>query len=75
MIRDFTVKLKVPELFVFHVSHVVIVSILKSLHNASAVPLLVFSRADESVDNCEDDADRGRYDLQLGLAFGFVTTH
>lgn len=59
----------VPELFVLHISHVIIISILKCFCDASAIPLLVFSYADNTVDDCEDDADGGSYDLQPGLAF------
>jgi hypothetical protein len=53
----------VPELFVFHVSHVIIVSILECFHGASAISLLVFSYADDTIDNRENDADSGRYNL------------
>ena len=55
----------IPELFVFHISHVIIVGILKCFCNASAISLLVFSYADDTIDKCEDDANGGRYDLQL----------
>lgn len=59
----------IPKLFVLHIGHVIIVCILKCFCDASAISLLVLSYADDTIDECEDDADGGRYDLQLGLAF------
>lgn len=59
----------VPELFILHIGHVVIISILKCFCDASTISLLVLSQTDDTIDNCEDDTNGGRYDLQLGLAF------
>ena len=62
-----------PELLVLHVSHIIIVSIFECFHDASAISLLVFSCANDTVDDCEDDANCGSYDLQLDLAFERAT--
>lgn len=59
----------IPKLFVLHIGHVIIVCILKCFCDASVISLLVLSYADDTIDECEDDANGGRYDLQLGLAF------
>ena len=59
----------VPELFILHIGHIIIVGIFKCFCDASAVSLLVFSYADNTIDNCEDDTDGGSNDLKLGLAF------
>ena len=53
-----------PELFILHISHIIIVGIFKCFHDTSAVSFLVLARADESVDNGEDDTDCGCYNLE-----------
>ena len=53
----------IPELLVLHISHVVIISILKCFYDASAISSLVLSYADDTIDKCEDDADGGCYNL------------
>jgi pantothenate synthetase len=60
-----TVKQTVPELFVLHIGHVIVVSILKRFYNASVVSLFILPHANETIDNCEDDTDCGRHNLQL----------
>ena len=55
-----------PELLVLHVSHIIIVSIFECFHDASTISLLVLSCANDTIYKCEDDANGGRYNLQLG---------
>jgi hypothetical protein len=73
--ENFKTMFSIPELLVLHVGHVIVVSIFKCFHGASTISLLVFSYADDTIDDCEDDTDGGRYDLQLGLASERVTGH
>ena len=67
--EKFTAMSVVPELLILHIGHVIIISIAKCFYDASAISLLVLSYADDTINDCEDDKNGGRYDLQLGLAF------
>lgn len=58
-----TVSSDKPELFVLHISHIIVVGIFESLCNPGVVPFLVFSCTDESVNECEDYTNSRRYNL------------